>query len=98
MVQLQVLEQYEGGTTAGGLSRQSLAQLYREVGDCDLDFHTLGLAEAEPQRVCKVLLALCLLAACALAPVTTYVTAGLDTTWSRLSASITNMCTILGSV
>jgi hypothetical protein len=47
----QVLEQYEGSADAGGLTRQSLAQLYLDrIGDCDLDFATLQLAESKVNR------------------------------------------------
>ena len=46
---IQVLEQYEGSAQAPGLSRQGLAQLYMDgVGDCDMDFHTIQLADKSP--------------------------------------------------
>lgn len=48
----EVLEQYEGSADAGGLTRQSLAQLYLDgIGDCDLDFATLQLADSKDQSV-----------------------------------------------
>ena len=47
----QVLEQYEGSAEVGGLTRQSLAQLYLDrIGDCDLDFATLQLAESKVNK------------------------------------------------
>ncbi|KAL0055211.1 hypothetical protein WJX82_008864 [Trebouxia sp. C0006] len=48
----EVLEQYEGSADVGGLTRQSLAQLYLDrIGDCDLDFATLQLAESKDQSI-----------------------------------------------
>ena len=47
-----MLEQYEGSADAGGLTRQSLAQLYLDgIGDCDLDFATLQLADSKVRMV-----------------------------------------------
>ncbi|KAL0035288.1 hypothetical protein WJX79_010558 [Trebouxia sp. C0005] len=48
----EVLEQYEGSADAGGLTRQSLAQLYLDgTGDSDLDFATLQSADSKDQSV-----------------------------------------------
>ncbi|KAL0018821.1 hypothetical protein WJX77_002212 [Trebouxia sp. C0004] len=47
----EVLEQYEGSADAGGLTRQSLMQLYLDgKGDCDLDFATLQLVDSKVKK------------------------------------------------
>ncbi|DBA76151.1 TPA: hypothetical protein ACH3X1_009885 [Trebouxia sp. C0004] len=47
----EVLEQYEGSADAGGLTRQSLMQLYLDgKGNCDLDFATLQLVDSKVKK------------------------------------------------